>query len=163
MSPVLTMSRQMPCHTTCPKQLLYPCWEFVFTSFNPLAKCWGSKSDAPDPFQTQATHMGTWLHEHLFRERAIVLGHALDNSTRTTYSFHLQSYLTFCKLHDFLLEPSADTLSFYIVFMAHHIKPNSVSQYISGIISSLEPHFPNVHDIHNGLLMSHTLAGIRKL
>src|SRR5882724_1070767 len=105
----------------------------------------------------------TWLHEHLFRERAIMLSHALDNSTMTTYSSHLQSYLTFCKLHDFLLEPSADTLSFYIVFMAHHIKPNSVSQYISGIISSLKPHFPNVHDIHNGLLMSHTLAGIRKL
>jgi len=54
-------------------------------------------------------------------------------------------------------------LSFYIIFMAHHIKPNSVSQYLSGIVSSLEPHFPNIRDIRNGLLVSRTLAGIRKL
>src|SRR5882724_7118818 len=95
-----------------------------------------------------------WSHEHLFRERAITLGHALDNSMMTTYSSHLQSYLTFYKLHDFPLKPSTDMLSFYIIFMAHHIKPNSVSQYLSGIVSSLEPHFPNVCDIRNGLLMS---------
>ena len=51
-------------------------------------------------------------------------------------------------------------LSFYIVF---HIKPNSVSQYLSGIVSSLEPHFPNIRNICNGLLVSRTLTGIRKL
>ena len=92
-----------------------------------------------------------------------MLSHALNNSTMTTYNSHLQSYLTFCKLHVFPLELSADMLSFYIVFMAHHIKPNSVSQYLSGIVSSLKPHFPNVHDIWNGLLISRMLAGIHKL
>src|SRR5882724_2110733 len=56
-----------------------------------------------------------------------------------------------------------DMLSFYIVFIAHHIKPNSVSQYLSGIVSSLEPHFPNIFKICNSLLMSHMLAGIQEL
>jgi len=54
-------------------------------------------------------------------------------------------------------------LSFYVVFMCHHIKPNSISQYLSGIVSSLEPHFPNVHESRNGLLVSCTLAGMQKL
>ena len=83
-----------------------------------------------------------WSCKHLFHEYAIALSHALDNSTLNTYSSHLQSYLTFCKLHNFPLEPTLDTLSFYVVFMAHHIKLNSVSQYLSGIISTLEPYFP---------------------
>ena len=39
-----------------------------------------------------------------------------------------------------------------MVFMAHHIKP-----------TSLEPHFPNVHELQNSLLVSHTLAGMKKL
>src|SRR5882724_6999359 len=82
--------------------------------------------------------------EWLLCERAITLGHALDNSTTQTYSSHLQSYLTFCKIHQIPINPSTDTLSFYVVFMAHHIKPTSMSQYLSGIVSSLEPHFPNV-------------------
>jgi len=47
--------------------------------------------------------------------------------------------------------------------MTHHIKPTSISQYLSGIISSLEPHFPNVREICNRLLISRTLAGMRKL
>jgi len=54
-------------------------------------------------------------------------------------------------------------LSFYIIYMAHHIKPNSISQYLSGIVSSLKPHFPNVREIQNGLLVSQTLVSMCKL
>src|SRR5882724_13150213 len=36
--------------------------------------------------------------------------------------------------------------------MAHHIKP-----------TSLEPHFPNVRELQNSLLVSRTLAGMKKL
>ena len=67
-----------------------------------------------------------WSHEQLLCECAIAIRHALDNSTLQTYNSHLQSYLSFCKLHDLPLNPTLDTLSFYIIFMAHHIKPNSV-------------------------------------
>jgi len=89
------------------------------------------------PTKFRQPHWVAWSHKHFFCECAITLSHTLDNSTKTTYSSHLQSYLTFCKLHDFVLKPTANTLSFYIMFMSPHIKLNSVSQYLSGIISSL--------------------------
>jgi len=96
------------------------------------------------PMKPRQPTWPAWSSECLFRKQAIALGHTLSNSTTHTYSSHLLSYLTFCKLHQFPLDLTADTLSFYVVFMAHHMKPTSISQYLSGIVSSLEPHFPNV-------------------
>ncbi|KAF8580258.1 hypothetical protein K439DRAFT_1648243 [Ramaria rubella] len=87
------------------------------------------------------------LGQHLLQEHAITLGHSIDLSTTHTYNSHLQSYLTFIKLHDFPVEPSIDILSFYVVYMCHHIKPQSVSFYLSGISNSLEHFFPNVSDL----------------
>jgi len=104
-----------------------------------------------------------WTHERLLHERAIALGHIIDPSTSVTYNSHLQSYLTFCKMHDFPIEPMANTLSFYIVFMAHHIEPHSITSYLSGICSSLELYFPWVRSVRNGTLVSHTLASVKKL
>ena len=69
----------------------------------------------------------------------------------------------FCKLHRFPIIPTTDILSFYVVFIAHHIKLTSVSQYLSGIVSSLEPHFLNVCKLRNSLLVSCTLASMKKL
>ncbi|THH15404.1 hypothetical protein EUX98_g9472 [Antrodiella citrinella] len=101
--------------------------------------------------------------EHLVHARAIALGHALDRSTQLSYSSHLQSYLTFCKLHNFSIEPTSDTLSFYTVFMCHHIKPDSVDSYLSGICNQLEHLYPNVRTIRKGALVTRTLAGCRRL
>jgi hypothetical protein len=115
------------------------------------------------PSKSRQPPRAAWSRERLFHERAVALGHALDRSTVYTYNSHLQSYLTFCKLHQFPLEPTPDTLSFYIVFMAHHIKPNSVVQYLSGIVNALEPHFPNVRLVRHGSLVKRTLDGMRKL
>src|SRR5882724_8930268 len=115
------------------------------------------------PVKPKQSQRAAWSRDHLFSEWAIALGHALANSTVQTYSTHLQSYLTFCKLHQFLLQPTANTLSFYVVFIAHHIKPTSISQYLSGIVSSLEPHFPNVQENCNGLLVTCTLTGMQQL
>ncbi|KAF8576080.1 hypothetical protein K439DRAFT_1263413, partial [Ramaria rubella] len=66
-------------------------------------------------------------------------------------------------IHDFPIEPTVDTLSFYVIFMCHHIKPQSVGSYLSGICNTLEPHFPDVSNIHNGLLVTHCLDGMKKL
>jgi hypothetical protein len=84
-----------------------------------------------------------WPRDRLLRERAIALGQAIDVSTFKSYSSALNSYLTFVRLHDLPVEPTPDTLSFYTVFMSHHIDPKSVSSYLSGICQQLEPHFPN--------------------
>lgn len=85
-----------------------------------------------------------WPRERLERERAIALGQSIDTSTWNNYSSALNSYLEFVKIHNFLVEPTADTLSFFTVFMCFHIKPDSVDTYLSGICQQLEPFFPDV-------------------
>lgn len=77
-----------------------------------------------------------WTLERLLHERAVALGNAIDISTAVTYTSHLQSYLTFCKLHQRPIEPTIDTLSFYTVYMCHHILPGSVDSYLSGYLQS---------------------------
>ncbi|TFY77577.1 hypothetical protein EWM64_g6437 [Hericium alpestre] len=103
-----------------------------------------------------------WTHKHLVREHAIMLGSAIDPSLHLTYTSHLQSYLTFCKIHDFGIEPTIDNLSFYVVFMCHHIQPRSVNQYLSGICNQLEHLYPSMHANRSSPLVSRTLAGCLK-
>jgi len=76
---------------------------------------------------------------------------------------HLQSYLTFCKLHNHPICPTIDTLSLFVVFMCHHINPKSVSAYLSRICNTLELHFPNIHTIRLNPLVVQTLSGMKKL
>ena len=104
-----------------------------------------------------------WPREHLLRERAIVLGLAIDHSTLKNYSSALNSYLSFVRIHDFPVEPTPDTLSFYAVFMSHHIEPRSVSTYLSGICQQLEPYFPNVCTARLSPLVERTMKGCMRL
>jgi len=85
-----------------------------------------------------------WTLEWLVHEQAIALGHSIESSSALTYNSHLQSYLAFCKLHNRHIEPTPETLSFYVVFMCHHINPWSMSAYLSGICNTLEPHFQDI-------------------
>lgn len=103
-----------------------------------------------------------WSLDKLIRERAIALGFALDTSTHKAYASHLQSYLTFCDSHRFPLDPTPDTLSFYVVYMSHHIKPTSVETYLSGICSQLESFFPSVRALRKSPIVSRCLAGCKK-
>src|SRR5882672_6865794 len=50
----------------------------------------------------------TWTNEHFLHKCALALGHSIEHSTTITYTSHLQSYLSFCKLHDC---PSAPPLT----------------------------------------------------
>ncbi|KIY48006.1 hypothetical protein FISHEDRAFT_27454, partial [Fistulina hepatica ATCC 64428] len=75
----------------------------------------------------------------------------------------LQSYITFCQMHQFPIDPTPDTLSFYVVYMSHHIKPSSVNSYLSGICSQLEPFFPDIHHTHSSSIVRRTLTGCLKL
>lgn len=86
------------------------------------------------------------MHEHLAREGAIALGQAIDISTWKNYSSALNSYLTFVRIHNMTVEPTADTLSLFTVYMSHHIKPDSIDTYLSGICQQLEPYFPQVRE-----------------
>ena len=104
-----------------------------------------------------------WSRERLIRERSIALGQAIDTSTLKSYSSALNSYLAFVRLHDFPVEPTPDTLSFYTVFMCSHIKPGSVTTYLSGLCQQLEPYFPNVRAARLSPLVERTLKGCHRL
>jgi hypothetical protein len=97
--------------------------------------------------------------ERLNLECSILLGMALDQSTSLSYTFALNSYLTFCKVHALNIEPTPETLSYYITFQSSFISPSSVDSYLSGICSQLEPFFPSVCANHASQLITCTLKG----
>ena len=82
--------------------------------------------------------------QRLNSELAINLGLAIDHATHDNYSSALNSYLTFCRLHDIDIEPTQRTLALFVTFQSAHINPKSVDTYLSGIANQLESHFPEV-------------------
>lgn len=103
-----------------------------------------------------------WTIDRLVHERSIALGFSIDNSSHITYTSALNSYLTFCKIHNFNIEPTEQTLSFFVVYMSSHIKPSSVNSYLSGICNQLEPFFPDVRKSRNSMLVSRTMTGCQR-
>ena len=71
-----------------------------------------------------------WTHECLLWEHLLALASAIEPSSSTSYSFALASCLHFCSIHSFPLKPTANTLSLFVVYMYHYIKPHSVSSYL---------------------------------
>jgi hypothetical protein len=104
-----------------------------------------------------------WTRERLIRERAIAIACAVEPSSASSYSSAVNSYFDFCSSHSLPVEPTPDTLSFFAVYMAHHIKPKSVSSYLSGICNHLEPFFPDVRSHRRHWLVTKTLTGCRKM
>jgi hypothetical protein len=60
-------------------------------------------------------------------------------------------------------ELTPDTLSFFIVYMSHHISPRSVATYLSGLVSQLEPFFLEVKAARHSRLVCQTLQGCHKM
>ena len=104
-----------------------------------------------------------WSREMLLRKRALALSNSIDQSTRKNYGSACNSYLTFVRIHNFPVEPTPETLSFFVVFMSHHISPRSVRTYLSGLVNQLQPFFPDVHDARHSKLVTRTLDGCLKL
>ncbi|KAF8576428.1 hypothetical protein K439DRAFT_1367303 [Ramaria rubella] len=103
-----------------------------------------------------------WTRKKLIHMHAYALGHTLAPSTNITYSSALNSYLNFCKIHDFPVNPTEDSLSFFTVYMCYHIKPTSVDSYLSGIQSQLETYFPNIRQVRRSHLITKTFQVKRK-
>jgi hypothetical protein len=100
-----------------------------------------------------------WTTDHLIYERSILLGMAIDTSTVNTYTSATNSYLTFCKLHNMPINPTSETLSYYITFQSSHINLKSVESYLSGICNNLEPFFPEIRMNQASTLVKWTLKG----
>ena len=105
----------------------------------------------------------TWTRQRLDTERAIAIGNSIDVSSRAAYTSALQSYVTFCQKHEFTIDPTPETLSYYTVYMSHFIKPTSVDSYLSGICNQLEPFYPSVRASRRHPLVVRTLRGCKKL
>jgi leucyl-tRNA synthetase len=97
--------------------------------------------------------------DRLLHERSILLGMAIDNSTASAYTSATNSYLTFCKIHNIPIDPTSETLSYYIMFQSSHINPKSVESYLSGICNNLEPFFPDICSNCASALVKWTLKG----
>jgi len=97
--------------------------------------------------------------DRLIHERSILLGMSIDNSTANTYSSATNSYLAFCNLHNLPINPTPETLSYYITFQSSHISPRSVESYLSGICNNLEPFFPEIRSNRAAALVKRTLKG----
>ena len=79
-----------------------------------------------------------------------------------SYGSALNSYLTFVCMHNFPIDPTPDTLSFFIVYMCHHIKPSLVDNYLFGICQQLEPYFPSIHEAWKSMVCTRTLTGCKQ-
>jgi hypothetical protein len=123
---------------------------------------WGL-SKIPVALHARQPNREAWSLERLIHERSVFLGMALDSSSFRAYSSHLNSYLTFCKLHRLPIDPTPDTLSYFVTFMSHHIQPHSVDAYLSGIVNQLEPHFPHVRQSRHSPLVKRTVQGALRL
>jgi hypothetical protein len=100
--------------------------------------------------------------ERLNTEMTINLGLAIERSTHDSYSSALNSYLTFCRLHNIDIEPTPRTLALYVTFQSAHINPKSVDAYLSGIANQLESHFPEVRESRKSTLVARTLRGAKR-
>ena len=75
------------------------------------------------------------------------------NPSQSFYWFynccHLHKFLSFCKKHQLWIEPTPDTLSYYII---HFISPDSADSYLLGIVNQLEPYYADIWK-HQGSLL----------
>ena len=104
-----------------------------------------------------------WSSYSLQSCRAYYLDSALAPTLRLSYSSALQAYRAFCTLHGYPLNPTPDTLSLFIIFKSHALRPSSVSSYLSAVISQLKLFYPNVRMARQSPLVKRTLAGIHRV
>jgi hypothetical protein len=119
----------------------------------------------PSNTRTRQPVRAIWSKQRLVHEQAIALGNVLDKSTLSNYNSALNSYLNFVKLHELPVEPTplAQTLSYFTVYMCHHINPRSVNTYLSGISQQLETYFPAVKEARNSIIVRRTLQGCMRM
>ena len=103
-----------------------------------------------------------WTMETLVRERALALSNSVDVSTSESYGSALNSWIAFISMHHFPIEPTPDSLSFFVVYMSHHIRPKSVKSYLSGLVQQLEPDYPSVRAVRNTRLVVKVMKGCMK-
>jgi hypothetical protein len=116
-----------------------------------------------EPYKARQPVREAWSLDKLFRKRAYAMEHALDKSSKRSYASALNSYLSFCDLHNLPVDPTPDTLSFFVTFMCDHIEPRSVRNYLCGICNGLENIFPEVREARRHVYVRRTMAGCLRI
>ena len=104
-----------------------------------------------------------WSTDELVSWRSFYITSSLVPSSHLAYTSALQSYHQFCQLHHFPTEPMADTLSFFLTYRSHTLRPQTLSSYLSGICSQLEAFYPQVRALRQTAIVRRTLAGIHRV
>jgi hypothetical protein len=104
-----------------------------------------------------------WALTELARGEAMALANSVAPSTQQAYGSALNSWLAFVEMHHFPFEPSLETLSYFIVYMSHHINPRSVKSYLSGLVQQLEPDYPAIRDLRSSRHISKVMRGCLKM
>ena len=92
--------------------------------------------------------------------RSYYIASSLAPSTCLAYTSALQSYHSFCHLHNFPLDPTVNILGFFLTFCSLNLRPQTLSSYLSGICSQLEIFYPQICELCRLLIVCRTLAGI---
>ena len=82
--------------------------------------------------------------------------------THLLYTSALNSCLTFCKLHDFDIRPTSETLSLFVTYQSTFVNPKLVDSHLSSIVNQMETFFLEVHQNWNCALISYTLKGAKR-
>lgn len=137
---------------------------FPFSPFNPLNCHWGGRKMTHRFFLSPTAHQSgpLWPLECLVQECAINISYAKDWTTQAGYSSALQSYIHFCHIHDFNINPTTNTLLLFIAWLCTFIKPKSVGTYLSRICAKLEDMYPDVQANWKSPLVKNTLRGASK-
>ena len=104
-----------------------------------------------------------WTVMELAHGEVLALANSVDSSTQQTYRLALNSWLAFVELHHFPLEPTLETLSYFIVYMSHHINPHSVKAYLSGLVQQLEPDYPTIRELRSSWHITKVMRGCLKM
>lgn len=101
--------------------------------------------------------------ETFIQEHVLALSNSINISTSNSYGSALNSWLAFISMHQFPIEPTPDSLSFFIIYMSHHIHPKSVKSYLSGLVQQLEPDYPSVRQVCANRLAVKVMKGCMKM
>lgn len=104
-----------------------------------------------------------WSRAQLVATRAQLLQNALALRSKSAYGAAFRSYMRFCEIHNFSLQPTTDTLTFYIAYMSSYVQPHTVATYLSGIIFHLQEIFPETRQVRESWLVKRTLQGALRL
>ena len=82
---------------------------------------YSGSSDLIKVYKTFVAGILRWLKLHGLLGAKYTETHPIELFTFHTYNLHLQSYLSFCKVYDFPIDPTPNTLSFFCsIYVSPH-------------------------------------------